>query len=66
MNNLFAKKVPIIFVVWINLVVVYIHPYFLTVFSRGTSIVLSALLIAAMPIIDGLVEISKINKTKKG
>ena len=66
MNNLFAKKVPIIFVVWINLVVVYIHPYFLTVFSRSTSIVLSALLIAAMPIIDGLVEISKINKTKKG
>ena len=66
MNNLFSKKVPIIFVVWINLVVVYIHPYFLTVFSRGTSIVLSALLIAAMPIIDGLVEIIKINKTKKG
>ena len=66
MNNLFSKKVPIIFVVWINLVVVYIHPYFLTVFSRSTSIVLSALLIAAMPIIDGLVEISKINKTKKG
>ena len=66
MNNLFAKKVPLVFIVWVYLVLVYIHPYFLTVFSRGTSIVLSALLIVAMPIIDGLVEANKTNKTKKG
>lgn len=66
MNNLFAKKVPIIFIVWVYLVLVYIHPYLLTVFSRITSIVLSILLITAMPIIDGLVEITKTNKTKKG
>lgn len=66
MNNLFAKKVPIIFNVWVYLVFVYIYPYLLTVFSRITSIVLSILLITAMPIIDGLVEITKTNKTKKG
>lgn len=66
MNNLFAKKVPLVFIVWVYLVLVYIHPYFLTVFSRGTSIVLSALLIALVPIIDGIVTAFKINITKKG
>ena len=62
MNNLFARKVPLVFIVWVYLVLVYIHPYFLTVFSRGTSIVLSTLLIIAMPIIDGFVESTKTKK----
>lgn len=62
MNNLFAKKVPLVFIVWVYLVFVYIYPYLLTVFSRGTSIVLSTLLIIAMPIIDGFVESTKTKK----
>lgn len=64
--NPLAKKVPLFFIVWVYLIVVHIHPYFMTIFSRGTSIVLSALLIIAMPIIDGLVETTKTNTTKKG